>query len=62
MVIHSSILAWETPGTEEPGGLQSMGSQTVGRDRETNTFRLPEETSSELSVLLLEQASPQGAC
>ena len=23
---HSSILAWEIPGTEEPGGLQSMGS------------------------------------
>ena len=26
---HSSILAWETPLTEEPGGLQSMGSQGV---------------------------------
>ena len=25
---HSSILAWEIPWTEEPGGLQSMGSQT----------------------------------
>ena len=24
---HSSILAWEIPGTEEPGGLQSVGSQ-----------------------------------
>ena len=24
--IHSSILAWEIPGTEEPGGLQAMGS------------------------------------
>ena len=24
---HSSILAWEIPATEEPGGLQSMGSQ-----------------------------------
>ena len=24
---HSSILAWRIPGTEEPGGLQSMGSQ-----------------------------------
>ena len=29
---HSSILAWEIPGTEEPGGLQSMGSQRVGHD------------------------------
>ena len=27
MAIHSSILAWEIPWTEEPGGLQSMGSQ-----------------------------------
>ena len=26
---HSSILAWEIPWTEEPGGLQSMGSQRV---------------------------------
>ena len=26
---HSSILAWRTPWTEEPGGLQSMGSQRV---------------------------------
>ena len=26
---HSSILAWEIPCTEEPGGLQSMGSQRV---------------------------------
>ena len=30
MVIHSSILAWRIPRTEEPGGLQSMGSQRVG--------------------------------
>ena len=27
MATHSSILAWEIPGTEEPGGLRSMGSQ-----------------------------------
>ena len=32
MATHSSILAWEIPGTEEPGGLQSMGSQRVGHD------------------------------
>ena len=30
--IHSSILAWRIPGTEEPGGLQFMGSQGVGHD------------------------------
>ena len=27
MAAHSSILAWEIPGTEESGGLQSLGSQ-----------------------------------
>ena len=30
MATHSIILAWEIPWTEEPGGLQSMGSQRVG--------------------------------
>ena len=29
---HSSTLAWKIPGTEEPGRLQSMGSQSVGQD------------------------------
>ena len=29
---HSSIFAWEIPWTEEPGRLQSMGSQRVGHD------------------------------
>ena len=32
MATHSSILAWRSPWTEERGGLQSMGSQRVGRD------------------------------
>ena len=32
MVIHSSILAWENPRTEEPGRLQSVGSQRVRHD------------------------------
>ena len=30
MATHFSILAWRIPWTEEPGGLQSMGSQRVG--------------------------------
>ena len=30
---HSIILAWEIPGTEEPGGLESMGSQTSWAQR-----------------------------
>ena len=32
MATHSSILAWEIPWTEEPGGLWSIGSQTVGHN------------------------------
>ena len=32
MTTNSSILAWEIPWTEKPGGLQSMGSQRVGHD------------------------------
>ena len=32
MATQSSILAWETPWTEEPGGIQSMGLQRVGHD------------------------------
>ena len=32
MATHSSILAWRIPRTEEPGGLQSVGSQRVGHD------------------------------
>ena len=37
MATHSSILAWRIPWTEEPGGLQSMGSQRVGHDWVTFT-------------------------
>ena len=32
MATHSSILAWKIPWMEEPGRLQSMGSQRVGHD------------------------------
>ena len=32
MATHSNILAWEIPQTEEPGRLQSMGSQRVGQN------------------------------
>ena len=37
MATHSSIFAWKIPWTEEPGGLQSLGSQRVGHDWATNT-------------------------
>ena len=36
MAPHSSTLAWKIPWMEEPGGLQSMGSQRVGHDWETS--------------------------
>ena len=39
MAAHSSILAWRIPWTEEPGGLQSMGSQKVRHDWVTNTHK-----------------------
>ena len=32
MATHSTVLAWRIPGTEEPGGLLSMGSHRVGYD------------------------------
>ena len=38
MATLSNILAWEIPWTEEPGGLQSTGSQRVRHDWVTNTF------------------------
>ena len=37
MAIHSSVLAWEIPWTEEPGRLQSMWSQRVGHDCRLST-------------------------
>ena len=40
MATHSSILAWKIPWTEEPGRLQSMGSQRVGLSDYTFTFKM----------------------
>ena len=40
MVTHSSILAWEIPWTEEPGGLQFMWSQRVKQDLVTKQQQL----------------------
>ena len=41
MAPHSSTLAWKIPWTEEPGGLQSMGSQRVGHDWATSLSLFP---------------------
>ena len=40
MATHSSIFAWEISQIEEPGGLQSIGSQRLGHDGVTNTIGL----------------------
>ena len=43
MAIHASTIAWKIPWTEEPGGLQSMGSR-VGQDLVTKPPHLPLST------------------
>ena len=52
MATHSSTLAWKIPWTEEPGGLQSMGSQTVGHDWATSLSFFPSKTKN-YTVLLM---------
>ena len=47
MATHSSIFAWEIPWIEEPGGLQSTGSQRVGYDLATKHQHL-ENTGSHI--------------
>ena len=42
MATHSSVLAWEVPWTEEPGGLQSMGSQELDTTERLSTHWLPD--------------------
>ena len=46
---HSSILAWEIPWTEEPGGLSILGLQTIRRNLATTTATtVPDITSSSI--------------
>ena len=40
MATYTNILAWRIPRTEEPGGLQSMRSRRVGRDRAADTHTI----------------------
>ena len=53
MATHSSILPWKTPWTEEPGRLQSMGSQRVGHDWVTSLVTSAGETGTRVLSLLL---------
>ena len=63
MVPHSSTLTWKIPWTEEPGSLQSMGSQRVGHDWATlltyliykPRYNFREERESMCQRLSLEQ-------
>ena len=50
METHSNILAWRIPWTEEPGGLQSMELQRVGRDWAINPFTFISSFPSVLEV------------
>ena len=53
---HSSILAWRIPWTEEPGGLQSMGSQRVRHDWATNTFTHSISVETSYAVIWIEDS------
>ena len=66
MATHSSILAWKTSWTEEPGRLQSMGLQRVRHDRETFTsltsyFITGEGNGNPLQYSCLENPMDRGA-
>ena len=52
MASHSSVLAWRIPWTEEPGGLQSTGSQRVGHARATSPS--PSPVPSEVTKTFLD--------
>ena len=52
MATHSSTLAWRTPRTEEPGGLQSMGSQRAGHDLAT-------EQQQQIACVIQTRPNPQ---
>ena len=49
MATYSSILAWKTPWIEAPGGLQTMGSQTVGHNLVTKQQQILVSTQILLS-------------
>ena len=48
MAIHSSVLAWKIPWTEEPGGLQSLGSHRFAHDLVTSRLHTGLESQSKL--------------
>ena len=61
MATHSSTLSWKIPWTEEPGGLQSMGSPRVGHDWATSLSRIGEGNVNPLQCSCLENPRDEGA-
>ena len=61
MAPHSSTLAWKIPWTEEPGGLQSMGSWRVGHDWATSLSCIGEGNGNPLQYSCLENPRDGGA-
>ena len=61
MAPHSSTLAWKTLRTEEPGRLQSMGSQRVGHNWATSLSRIGEGNGNPLQCSCLENPRDRGA-
>ena len=62
MATYSSILAWATPWTEEPGGLQSMGLQRLGHNLVTNHHHHHHQLVLYLMGLTLEQGVEREMC
>ena len=61
MATHSSILAWRSPWTEEPGGLQSMGSQRIKHDWESEhkwKMRIAHSNLEEAEYFKIKDFSP----
>ena len=65
MATHSSTLAWKIPWTEEPGGLQSMGSLGIGQTERLHFHfslsRIGEENGNPLQFSCLENPRDGGA-
>ena len=62
MATHSSVLAWRIPGTEEPGGLPSMGSQSWTRLKRLSMHACTgEENGKPLQCSCLENPRDRGA-
>ena len=62
MATHSSILAWRIPWTEEPGRLQTVGSQRVGHDWATNHRHTHTHTHMPLVCLNVKRNMPCKSC